>query len=455
MKYAMPLFALVLCCALPATPLDELFEERVRTMAAVEFYIQQEEDRRPISAFGLFLDGGATVVLQEDAVPNWVPPERLRDFRIYPLGQDSDGLEARYAGHEDGSGFHYLSLDEPADWAVSVQQFDSRRPRPGERIWSIGCNDREWRFLPYLLSGYLSAMVPLPEDTGFTSTSLGVPGAPVFDMDGNFVGWTQTSIEEPRLLTTQNRTLQVALRNPRESTTFMAAEVVLRDIQRRPQSPAGDPRPWLGIAGMQHLDREAADFLDLRAQGAVIVSDIISGSAAEAAGLQARDIIVAFNGQPLPSLAPRNLDPVWLGRQIGFREVGETITLTVQRDDEQLELTATLQAAPMDLSEAPRTYLKTLGLAVRPFIMQDALPRRILESAHEGAVASFVTENRPAYSAGLRQGDWLKEIDGQTVATYTEALELLTAIEEDDAREEAVLLIDRNNETQLIRMKLN
>jgi predicted metalloprotease with PDZ domain len=61
----------------------------------------------------------------------------------------------------------------------------------------------------------------------------------------------------------------------------------------------------------------------------VVVSQVVPGSAAEAAGLQAGDALVALNGQ-----APPRYLPAWLRQH----EPGERITLRVQRDDQDLDL---------------------------------------------------------------------------------------------------------------------
>ena len=59
------------------------------------------------------------------------------------------------------------------------------------------------------------------------------------------------------------------------------------------------------------------------------VSQVVPGSAAETAGLQAGDALVMLNGQPMPRFLP-----MWLRQH----EPGETVTLRVQRDNQELDL---------------------------------------------------------------------------------------------------------------------
>lgn len=66
-------------------------------------------------------------------------------------------------------------------------------------------------------------------------------------------------------------------------------------------------------------------------QGA-LVSAVTAGGSAQKAGLQANDIIIAVDGQQLS-------DDVTLGDLIGDKEIGDSVTLTVYRSGETLELT--------------------------------------------------------------------------------------------------------------------
>jgi predicted metalloprotease with PDZ domain len=65
----------------------------------------------------------------------------------------------------------------------------------------------------------------------------------------------------------------------------------------------------------------------------VMVSQVVPGTTAEAAGLKAGDVLLALNGQPLPRYLP-----AWLHEHTP----GESVTLHVQRDNKDLELTFAL-----------------------------------------------------------------------------------------------------------------
>ena len=73
----------------------------------------------------------------------------------------------------------------------------------------------------------------------------------------------------------------------------------------------------------------------------------------------------------------------------------------------------------------------------------------------EGVMVHFVKPGSAVATAGLRPDDWVREIDGTGVKSYSQAVGKLTAIETDKGRSEFVLLVSRSGETQVLRVKLN
>jgi predicted metalloprotease with PDZ domain len=104
---------------------------------------------------------------------------------------------------------------------------------------------------------------------------------------------------------------------------------------------------FFSAAGLElKVERRAAPDLGFWASGhslgssaQVLVTQVAPGSTAEAAGLKKGDALLALNGQ----LLPRYL-PAWLREQ----KPGETITLRVRRDGNDLDLTFTLAAIDLN-----------------------------------------------------------------------------------------------------------
>jgi len=203
------------------------------------------------------------------------------------------------------------------------------------------------------------------------------------------------------------------------------------------------------------MDPEVAKLLRLENQSGVVLSDLMDGSPAAQAGLKERDIVLAVDGQPLPRLKPDRVVVGYFGQQILRHRPGEILSLAVLRGTERQEIKVRLGDEPKLAREADRQYLERLGLTVREFLYGDVLAQRVKPSEQLGVMVQFVKPGSPVAAAGLRADDWVREIDGEEIKTYAQALAKLRAIEADGKRPEFVLLVSRGGETAVLRIKLN
>ena len=435
--------------------LDRLFEERIRCLVSVKFFVQREIDRKPYESAGLVIDNEGLVVLLDNAIPSWLPHDWFKDFQIFLPGEGEKGCDAEYLGRDYLTGWHYLRVDrDNLERLAPITRFETAEPKIGQPLWGIGLLGDSFDYAPYFLSGRLSSVQNLPLRIGFSNSELSAPGGPIFDFEGNFVGWAGNPLTEERILYMRRDQYTVGLRNISESAAFLFAEDFYTDLGRVPSDPAGNPQPWIGVAGLKSVDREVASYLGLEGQGAVILSQVLDDSPAAAGGLQDKDIIVAINGKPLPKFRPDDVVQTYFERQLLLSEIGETMSLTVVRDDETRDISVKVEKHPTNISQAKRQYFTDLGLTAREFLLRDAVGRRLSLSKSSGVIASFVKPNSPVNTAGLQQGDWIMEIDGTMVEDYENAVTLFRDIEADGGRTEFVLLIDRNNETSVLRVKM-
>jgi serine protease Do len=278
---------------------------------------------------------------------------------------------------------------------------------------------------------------------------------PVFDRDGFFVGIAATSFGQSFLQFSRgNRGTPVLLVNVEESSAFTLAEDVLPYVGRIPKNISGRPMAWLGMQGLEPMDREVANFLNLKAQSGAVVSEVLEGSPASKAGLKDRDIILAIDGKPLPQLKPDRVIVSYIEREIARRLPGDTMKLTVLRGTERVEVSAALGEEPKLVREAERKYFDRLGVTAREFVYGDAIDRRVKLAEQVGVIAHYVKPSSPVAIAGLRSDDWIREIDGVETKTFPQAVEKLAEIEKDEARPEFVLLVSRGSETAVLRVKL-
>jgi len=444
-----------------AADLAELFKERIKSVVAVEFFTESELDRRPTVAFALVADNAGTLVLPPGAINNFVQPSKMKDFRVYLPGRSASEYSAgEYLGQDALSGWHFVRVEEKLRSSlVPVTTFTARpagrEPALGEEFWGIGLRGKDEDFTPYFMASRISHVQSLPERTAIALAEIAAPGLPVFDREGAFAGvgvagFGQTFIQYSR----NERGVPVMLLNTEESSVFLLAADVIPWLARAPATVSGRPFTWLGAYGLQPMDPEVATFLKLGDQSGCVVSEVLEGSPAEAAGLKNRDIILAINGHPLPRFKPDRVVVTYFDRELGRSKPGDTFALTALRGTERVELKATLGDQPRLLREADRTYFETLGFTAREFVYGDGIIRRVKLAGHKGVIAQFVKNSSPAGTAGLRPDDWILEVDGTEVKTYAEAVAKLAAIEADTKRSDFVLLTSRSGETAVLRVKL-
>jgi serine protease Do len=166
------------------------------------------------------------------------------------------------------------------------------------------------------------------------------------------------------------------------------------------------PSGWLGVLlGEPGEPREGSGPLS-----GVPISGVVRDSPAERARLRAQDRILAVDG-----VAVRT--PKELVNLVGRMEAGRWVSLTVDRDGDELQLSARLIERPADRREL-RVRSGWIGsLAID-------LPAKLREhfGAPEdaGAMISEVLPGSPAEAAGLEIGDVVFEIDGRPVRSVGE-----------------------------------
>jgi serine protease Do len=448
---ALPVFA-------AAAPVGDLFTERLKSVVAVEFFIQAETERQPVTVFGTVIDEAGTVILPGAAILPSVAPSQLREFKVYRPGS-TEATPATYLGQDAFTGWHFVRIAESGRAGlVPVTHWPATAGDPviSDELWGIGLRNKDEDFQPYFLSSRVAVLMRLPQQTAILGSDIAAPGLPVFNAAGEFAGLAQTSFGQNFLLFSRNQHGNpIVLVNVEESSVVLTSGEVLPYLNRIPQSVSGRPIAWFGAYGLQPMDPEVAKLLNLGKQSGVVVSDIMKSSPADQAGLQERDIILAIDGRPLPGMKPDRVIVSYFGQEILRHRPGDVLTLSVLRGSSRVELKLRLGDEPKLVREADRHYFERLGFTAREFLYNDAIMHRAGPGVTQGISVNFVKPGSAVATAGLRPDDWVREIDGTEITSYAQALEKLSAIEADQNRAEFVLLVSRGGETQVLRVKLN
>jgi serine protease Do len=161
-------------------------------------------------------------------------------------------------------------------------------------------------------------------------------------------------------------------------------------------------------------------------------------SPAAEAGIKTGDKIVAIDGIPVLSQSE-------MKHQLGPRYAGEKVVLTVLRGKERLEKSTELVAKLLP-------YVHPF-LGVLPMRDNDAVEREkgATESKPAGVIVREVYPDSPAAKAGIKAGDRIVSLDGQSIVDRARLQEKIAALE---PLKSVKVELERGGQTQTSEVKL-
>jgi len=192
-------------------------------------------------------------------------------------------------------------------------------------------------------------------------------------------------------------------------------------------------RGMLGVT-VQPVSSDMAKSLGLKDVGGAIVANVQPGSPAEHAGIQQGDVITSMNGKPVN-------DSNSLRNEVAGSAPGSNVTLDVLRDGRERKMELALAQLPTDRQrdegQAAEPGRGRLGLSVEP--LTPSMAGQLNTSAKSGLVVGEVTPGGPAYNAGIRAGDIIKQANRKAVTSASE----LQQAASDSGDRPVLLLIER------------
>jgi serine protease Do len=201
-------------------------------------------------------------------------------------------------------------------------------------------------------------------------------------------------------------------------------------------------RGWLGVSIQEVTPALAKQFGLADAKGALI-SDVLSGTPAERAGLKRGDVIVKVDGKTVDG-------PGHLRNTVAETVVGEKMNLSVIRDGHEKEVTVTIGEQPKDMAQrgaaeegGGQGSAALDGVEVRNITPQIRQELNLSEDA-SGVVVSSVDSGSTAGEAGLQRGDVIMEVDRKPVHNTREYEQ---ALSHHKGKEGLLLLVNRQGTT--------
>lgn len=424
-----------------------VYKRAVKSIVRVSYEIATEQKQRSVNVLGTVVTDKGLIVTSGSTFPSNVPMESFRDIKIH-LGDDKPVVvSGEYLGQDSDLNLAFILAvpDDKTkpDWHPIV--FDEKAEiETGMQVVTLGMLPEKFGYRPGVATGIVSAVIHKPETRGFLNvTGLATYGAPVYSEGEGAIGLV-SSIE------VQAARQVGRMRMPARSARVVIPAARLSNlIAKPPRGIVVARKPWLGV-NLQNLDADRTAFLGLDAEKAVSVSQVIENSPASRAGLQVEDVILAVDGKPLAGMGDNPMEA--LQETIRDSEIGNTLALTVWRNQKEVSLKVTLAPSPQTAAEAPRQFLKDFGMTVRKIVLSDRMTLK-LPADTKGLTVSYVEGGGWAASAGIRPGDILTKLAGKPVETVEDVRGIVEQLRRDKPEEVVALVIRDGKDTNILRIE--
>lgn len=217
-------------------------------------------------------------------------------------------------------------------------------------------------------------------------------------------------------------------------------------------------RGWIGIK-IQPNSADIAASVGLKDKQGAVVSAVSENSSAKKAGIEAGDIIIGFEGQPIDNT--KNLS-----RMVAETDIGKTIELEVWRNKQSMIIRLPVEMMPNDepqkneeiiqINDTPEngdiSPIGELELSVSD-LSPEMLNRFNLDTNQQGVVITNIIQGSDAELKGLKIGDVIAQIDKKTIVDTNDVKTYVREAKMENNR--PVLLQIRDGETpHLVAVKL-
>ncbi|KRG61442.1 heat-shock protein [Stenotrophomonas terrae] len=294
---------------------------------------------------------------------------------------DGRTVKAEFLGSDRDTDIALIRI--PADKLTALPLGNSDQLRVGDFVVAIG---NPFGFSQTVTSGIVSAVGRSGiRGLGYqnfiqtdASINPGNSGGALVNLNGQLIG-INTASYNPQGSMAGNIGLGLAI--PSNLARDVVEQLITKGVV---------VRGTLGVE-TQNLTPQIAQGLGLEEARGALVTRVLAGSGAAAAGVKAGDVVTAINGQRVDSAqALHNFE--------GLSTVGRTVDLEVRRDGKPLQLKATLK-------EQPRAVVgDTLDPRLTGATFVD-LPESLRQAGINGVLVSEVARGSRAAQSGLAGGD--------------------------------------------------
>lgn len=385
----------------------DLAEKLTPSVVNISSFSQSEtengEGNTPLSeslGSGFIIDGNGYIITNNHVV------DKAESISI--TLSDNTKTEARVIGKDPKTDLALIKIETKRPLNV-VKFGDSDKIRVGDWVLAIG---NPFGLGSSVTAGIVSAksrdIESGPYDSFIqtdASINQGNSGGPMFNLQGEVIGISSA------IFSTTGASQGVGFAIPANLAGWVISQL---------KEHGEVKRGWIGIK-IQPNTPEIADSLGISANQGVVVSGVTEQGPAQKAGLQAGDIVLSFNRQPIDNT--KNLSRLIAETKIGTPAPIEiwrsgqkqTLTVPIELMPEETPLSAAKETAS-DAAETPDNgeSLNIIGFTVKE-ISPELAERYKLAPSTSGVVVTDILPNSDASRKGIKIGDIIVKIDKRNI----------------------------------------
>lgn len=385
----------------------DLAEKLTPSVVNISSFSQSEtengEGNTPLSeslGSGFIIDGNGYIITNNHVV------DKAESISI--TLSDNTKTEARVIGKDPKTDLALIKIETKRP-LNAVKFGDSDKIRVGDWVLAIG---NPFGLGSSVTAGIVSAksrdIESGPYDSFIqtdASINQGNSGGPMFNLQGEVIGISSA------IFSTTGASQGVGFAIPANLAGWVISQL---------KEHGEVKRGWIGIK-IQPNTPEIADSLGISANQGVVVSGVTEQGPAQKAGLQAGDIVLSFNRQPIDNT--KNLSRLIAETKIGTPAPIEiwrsgqkqTLTVPIELMPEETPLSAAKETAS-DAAETPDNgeSLNIIGFTVKE-ISPELAERYKLAPSTSGVVVTDILPNSDASCKGIKIGDIIVKIDKRNI----------------------------------------
>lgn len=346
--------------------------------------------------------------------------------------KDRRELKAQVVGSDARSDIALLKIE--ADNLPVVKIGSSSNLKVGSWVMAIGS---PFGFDHSVSVGVISATgrtLPSESYVPFIQTDVAInpgnSGGPLFNLEGEVIGINS------QIYSRTGGFMGLSFAIPVD-----VAKDIVDQLKRSGHAKWG----WLGVL-IQDVNKELAESFGMKKPMGAVVLRVLDDTPAKAAGIQVGDVITHFNDK----IINRSSD---LPVAVGQAEIGSKVKVRIIRDGKQKRLRVKIAELPAEeelaSNDGENKEIKSNRLNIEVVALTKQQRKRA--NVDNGLLVQEVEEG-PAAKAGIRPGDILLKLNGETIKSTKQFLSLVKNLPDDKW---VRVLIQRDGSPRFLPLKIN